>query len=162
MESKRTNGKRTQVLTFRLGNEIFAIEVGKAREVLDFQEPTEVPQMPAEMLGVINLRGRVVPVVDLRRKFGLRDAERTRDNCIIILEALVEGEKVIVGAVADSVREVLDLSDEQIDPPPKMGTRLNPDFIRGMGKRGEEFILILDADRVFACGEINLDQAAGE
>ncbi|MFA7535929.1 MAG: chemotaxis protein CheW [Desulfuromonadales bacterium] len=150
--------KNAQFLTFRLGTETFAIEVKKTREILDYSEPVEVPRMPAELLGVINLRGKVVPVVDLRRKFGMPAAEITEDNCIIILEVTIAGETAVVGALADSVREVLSLPPEQIEPPPKMGTRLKTEFIRGMGKQEDEFMIILDVDRVFSTDELDLLQ----
>ena len=147
-----------QFLTFRLAQETFAIEVLKAREIIDCIDPTKVPQMPAELLGVINLRGKVVPVINLRCKFGMPDAERTRDNCIIIIEIMSDGEKALIGILVDAVKEVLNLNNDQIEPPPKMGTRLKTEYIRGMGKRGDEFMIILDADRVFSTDDLNLYQ----
>jgi len=153
-----TASKTTQFLTFRLGQETFAVDVTKAREVLDYVPPTRVPQTPRFMLGVINLRGGVVPVIDMRQKFGLAPVERTRDTCIIVLEIAVDGETTVVGALADSVREVLELGAEQIEPPPRIGTRLNTEFIKGMGKRDEEFLILLNIDRVFSTDEIALVQ----
>jgi len=151
-----------QYLTFRLGEETFAVDVTKAREILDFSSPTRVPQTPAYMLGVINLRGSVVPVVDLRLKFGMTATAMTRDTCIIVLEIIADGEALIVGAVADSVQEVLELDADRIEPPPRIGTRLNTEFIRGMGNHEDRFLMILDIDRVFSAEEISLVQGVGE
>ncbi|HXV21977.1 MAG TPA: chemotaxis protein CheW [Desulfuromonadales bacterium] len=151
-----------QYLTFRLGEETFAVDVTKAREVLDFIPPTRVPQTPGYMLGVINLRGSVVPVVDLRLKFGLAATATTRDTCIIVLEITADGEATIVGAVADSVQEVLELEAEQIEPPPRIGTRLKTEFIRGMGNHDGRFLILLDIDRVFSTDELSLVQGVGE
>lgn len=151
-----------QYLTFRLGEETFAVDVTKAREILDFSSPTRVPQTPGYMLGVINLRGSVVPVVDLRLKFGMTATATTRDTCIIVLEIMADGEALIVGAVADSVQEVLELAADRIEPPPRIGTRLNTEFIRGMGNHDDRFLMILDIDRIFSADEISLVQGVGE
>ena len=148
----------TQYLTFRLADELFALDIGKVREVLDFTTITKVPQTPGYMRGVINLRGRVVPVVDLRLKFGMALAEQTVNTCVIIVEADLDGEKVVMGAMADSVQEVLDLEPDHIEPPPRIGTKLNLDFIRGMGKHQEQFLIILDIDKVFTIEELELVQ----
>ncbi len=139
-----------QYLTFRLGEEVFALEIGKVREVLDFTNITKVPQAPPFMRGVINLRGSVVPVMDMNLKFGMPETAKTVNTCIIIAEIVAEGETTVVGALADSVREVLDLEPGQIEPAPKIGTRLNTEFIKGMGKTDDTFIIILDIDRVFS------------
>jgi purine-binding chemotaxis protein CheW len=144
----------TQFLTFKLADELFALDIEKVREVLDFTTITKVPQTPDYMRGVINLRGSVVPVVDLRLKFGMTVSEQTVNTCVIIVEVDMDGEKVVMGAMADAVQEVLDLEPDQIEPPPRIGTKLNTDFIRGMGKHAEQFIIILDIDRVFASEEL--------
>ena len=144
----------TQYLTFKLEDELFALDIGKVREVLDFTTITKVPQTPDYMRGVINLRGSVVPVVDLRLKFGMTVAEKTVNTCVIIVEVNMDGEKVVMGAMADAVQEVLDLEPEQIEPPPRIGTKLKTDFIKGMGKHAEQFIIILDIDRVFTAEEL--------
>lgn len=149
-----TEDQSNQFLTFRLGEETFALEIGKVREVLDFTTVTRVPNMPGYMCGVINLRGRVVPVVDLRTKFGLSELSEGEGTCIIISEIRMEGEETIAGALADSVQEVLDLEAEEIESPPSLGNRLNTAFIRGIGKKGERFIIILDIDRVFSEEEL--------
>jgi purine-binding chemotaxis protein CheW len=147
-----------QYLTFGLGNETFAVDVAKAREVIDDINITAVPQTPEYMLGVINLRGRVVPVIDMRMKFGMDKAEQTVDSCIIVLEVDVDGDVIVVGALADSVREVLDINPDQIEPPPRLGTKLNTEFIHGMGNCNDEFVIILDIDKVFSVEELNLVQ----
>jgi purine-binding chemotaxis protein CheW len=106
------------------------------------------------MRGVINLRGSVVPVVDLRLKFGLSRTEQSIDTCVIITEVESKGEKLVLGALADSVQEVIELEQGNIEPPPRMGTRVNIDFIRGMGKRDERFLILLDLDRVLTDQEL--------
>src|SRR5512134_519469 len=122
----------TQYLTYKLGEEVFALDISKVREVLDFTTVTKVPRTPEFMRGVINLRGSVVPVVDLRLKFGMTRTEKTVNTCIIITEVTVDNETTILGALADSVQEVLDLDASQIAPAPKIGTKLKTEFIRGM------------------------------
>ncbi len=152
----------TQYLTFTLAEEVFALDIAKVREVLDFTTVTKVPQTPEFMRGVINLRGNVVPVVDMRLKFGMAMTEKTVNTCVIIVEIGIDGESTVLGAMADSVQEVLDLEPEQIEPAPRIGTKLNTDFIRGMGKRDESFVIILDIDKVFSAAELELTQGYGE
>jgi purine-binding chemotaxis protein CheW len=148
----------TQYLTFKLSDEIFALDVAKVREILDFTTVTKVPQTPDFMRGVINLRGSVVPVVDMRLKFGMSSTEKTVNTCIVVVEVSLEGENIILGALADSVQEVIDLEPDQIEPAPRIGTGLKTEFIRGMGKSDSRFIMILDIDRVFSAGELSTVQ----
>lgn len=143
-----------QYLTFKLENEIFALDVATVREVLDFTVVTKIPRTPEFMRGVINLRGSVVPVVDLRLAFGMSATEKTVSTCIIVMEVRLEGETAIVGALADSVEEVIDLEPDQIESAPKLGTSIRTDFIRGMGKRDNNFLMILDIDRVFSADQL--------
>jgi purine-binding chemotaxis protein CheW len=143
-----------QYLTFKLDEEVFAIDISKVREVLEFTSVTKVPQTPDFMRGVINLRGSVVPVVDLRLKFGMTETSKTVNTCAIIVEVSLDGEATVIGALADSVQEVFDFEPDQIEPAPKIGTKLKTEFIRGMGKRDEEFVIILDIDRVFSADEL--------
>lgn len=150
-----------QYVTFGLGGELFGVEVTRAREILDVVSVTKVPQTPDYLLGVINLRGQVVPVVDLRVKLGMPKNETTRDTCIIVMDVLVDGETVTVGGLADSVREVLELRDDQIEPPPRLGIKLKTEFIAGMGKVDEQFLILLDIDRVFSSEELAVFQDAG-
>jgi len=144
-----------QYLTFKLGNEIFATDVAKVREVLDFTNITEIPRTPDFMSGVINLRGSVVPVVDLRLCFEMSKTVSTRNNCIILALMLLENETTVIGALADSVEEVIDLEPDQIQPAPRIGTQIRADFIKGMGRRDTQFIMILDIDRVFSAEELS-------
>ena len=144
----------TQYLTFKLDDEVFALDITKVREVLDFTSITKVPRTPDFMRGVINLRGSVVPVVDLRLKFGMTKTEKTVNTCIIITEVTVDNETTILGTLADSVQEVMDLEADHIAPAPKIGTSLNTEFIKGMGKHNEQFIIILDIDKVFTVREL--------
>jgi purine-binding chemotaxis protein CheW len=155
----------TQYLTFMLADETYALDIGKVREVLDFTTVTKVPRTPDFMRGVINLRGSVVPVVDLRLKFGMSRTENSVNTCIIITEATVDNDTTVLGALADSVLEVLDLDPGSIAPAPRIGSRLRTEFIKGMGKRDDRFIMILDIDKVFSAAELdsvaNAREAAG-
>ena len=150
----------TQYLTFTLDEELFALDIAKVREVLDYTSITKVPQTPDFMRGVINLRGSVVPVVDMRSKFNMPVAETTVNTCIIIVEVDIDGEGTVLGAMADSVQEVLELGPEQIEPPPRIGTKLKTDFIKGMGKRDDHFVIILDIDKVFSASELTMVEEA--
>lgn len=150
-----------QYLTFMLDREIFALEVGKVLEILDSPALTKIPRTPDFMRGVINLRGRVVPVVDLRLRFGMERAPETAGTCIVVMEIEIDGEGTVLGALVDSVREVIDLEQGHIEPPPRIGTRLRTDFIRGMGRRDEDFLIILDIDRVFSQDELEMVRDVG-
>jgi purine-binding chemotaxis protein CheW len=152
----------TQYLTFRLDEETFALDISKVREVLDFTTVTKVPRTPEFMRGVINLRGSVVPVVDLRLKFGMTRTENSVNTCIIITEVTVDNDTTVLGCLADSVQEVLDLEPGSIAPAPKIGTKLRTEFITGMGRRDDRFIIILDIDKVFSSDELALVQAGGQ
>lgn len=144
----------SQYLTFKLDNELYAMDITTVREVLDITQITKVPQMPDFMCGVINLRGSVVPVVDLRLKFGLEKAASVREACIVIIEIILDDEETVLGILVDSVQEVISLEPEQIDPPPRIGTRLKTQFIKGMGKKDKEFIIILETAKVFSAQEL--------
>lgn len=148
----------TQYLTFKLGDEIFALDVAKVREILDFTTVTKVPRTPDFMRGVINLRGSVVPVVDMRLKFAMSGTEKTVNTCIVVVEVDLEGETLILGALTDSVQEVIELEPDQVEPAPRIGTKLRTDFIRGMGKHDGRFIIILDIDKVFSSDELSTVQ----
>lgn len=158
--AETNNIETNQYLTFKLDDEVFGLAIGKVREVLDFTTITKVPRTPEYMRGVINLRGSVVPVVDLHLKFGLAQTEKTVNTCIIIVEISMEGEITVLGALADSVQEVVELEPEQIEPAPKIGTKLNTEFIKGMGKREDQFIILLDIDKVFSNEELSMVQRA--
>ncbi len=144
----------TQYLTFMLGDEHYAVEVEKVKEVLEFTKITHVPKMPPFMLGVINLRGSVVPVIDLRLKFGMEKTEKSVATGIIVMEIRYEGETVILGGLADSVQQVIELDSAHIEPAPRIGTRIDTHFIKGMGKHEDNFLIILDIDKVFTSTEL--------
>lgn len=150
-----------QYLSFKLDEEEFALDISKVREVLDFTKITKIPQTPDFMRGVINLRGAVVPVVDLNKKFGIKDTEKTVNTRIIIGQVAVEGDEVVLGVLADSVHEVMDLEPDKIEPAPRIGTRLNTEFLKGMGKRDEEFVMILDIDKVFNADDLAMVSQGG-
>ena len=139
-----------QYLTFTLGEETYALDIFRVCEVLEFTKATKVPRTPDFMRGVINLRGKVVPVIDLNLKFELPQSETTVNTCVIIVEVSLGGEALTLGALADSVREVMEISTEHIEPPPKIGTKLRLDFIKGMGRHNDEFLIILDIDKIFS------------
>ncbi|MGE5351081.1 MAG: chemotaxis protein CheW [Acidobacteriota bacterium] len=145
-----------QYLTFKLGEEVFALDVSQVREILDFIKITKVPQTPEYMCGVINLRGSVVPVIDMRLKFGLAQIEATVNTCIVVVEVNIEQEKTVLGVLVDSVQEVFELEPGEIEAPPKIGTHLKTEFIKGMGKREDKFIIILDIDKIFSVSELEL------
>ena len=156
--SSATMMETGQYLSFTLDTELFAIDIVKVREVLDYTKITKVPRMPDFMLGVINLRGNVVPVIDMKKKFGMPPVEKTVNTCIVIVEISMGGEYLILGALVDSVQEVFELEPDQIEPPPRIGVRLRTEFIKGMGKKGDDFIIILDTDRIFSAEELTLLQ----
>ncbi|MDX2150384.1 MAG: chemotaxis protein CheW [Bryobacteraceae bacterium] len=149
-----------QYLTFQLDEEVFALDVASVREVLDYTAITRIPRTPPFLRGVINLRGSVVPVVDLRLAFGLSATEKTVSTCIVVVEVSLEGESTIIGALADRVEEVVDLEPGQIQPPPHMGLSIRTDFIKGMGQRDSQFVMILDFDQVFSEEQLRSLKAA--
>ena len=150
-----------QYLTFQLSEEVFALDVSHVREILEFTTVTKVPKTPEYMRGVINLRGSVVPVLDMRLKFGMSMTEKTVNTCIIVVEVSFEGETSIIGALVDSVEEVFELEPGQIEPAPKIGVQLKTEFIKGMGKRDDRFIIILDIDKVFSSEELSMAEGVG-
>lgn len=152
--SQNTTQEMHQHLTFGLAKEVFALDIANVREVLELTPITRIPRTPDFMRGVINLRGHAVPVMDLRRKFGMPAAETTVDTCIIIVEVRYEGEEIIMGGLVDSVREVFEIAPESIETAPRMGTSISTDYIKGIGKQDEEFIIILDIARVFSSAEL--------
>ena len=137
----------SQYLTFTVGDEIFAMDITTVREIIQFASMTTVPLMPSFVRGVINLRGAVVPVIDLKSRFGRGVATVGKKTCVVIFDAQREGEKVELGLMVDSVSEVVELEAGNIEPPPQFGTSIERSFIRGMGKVAGEFIVVLDTDR---------------
>lgn len=143
-----------QYLSFRLADEIFGINVSHVREILNFTKLTKIPQMPAFMCGVINLRGNVVPVIDMRIKLKIEAEDTTVDSCIVVVEVNLEGGLIVLGVLVDSVQEVFELEEKDVEAPPAIGTRLNTEFIKGLGKKEGEFVIILNIDKVFSIDEL--------
>lgn len=151
-----------QYLTFMLGGEVFAIGILHIKEIIEYGQLTTVPMMPTFIRGVINLRGAVVPVVDLASRFGGKASEVTRRSCIIILELNGEADTQVIGVVVDAVNEVLEIAGADIEPPPTFGTRIRTDFIQGMGKVQERFVIILNVNNVLSGEDLAiLGKAAG-
>jgi purine-binding chemotaxis protein CheW len=149
-----------QYITFKLGDELFAINVAQVREVLELPLITKVPTAPDYMRGVVNVRGKAIPVVDLRLKFGLPSTPDTINSRIVVLELELDGETTVVGGIADSVHEVIELEADQINPPPRIAMRWRTELIQGMGKRGDEFIILLDINQVFTTADTALRETA--
>lgn len=143
-------------LTFQLEDETFAVDVQNVHEVLEFTMVTKIPGVSDFVRGIINLRGRVVPVVDLRFKFGMPETIKTRSTCVIVLDIGVGENKTVIGALADSVKDVFEFEPSQVEPPPRIGSLSKTDFILGIGKREEQFIIILNINRVFSSDEVFL------
>jgi len=156
-----TSGGR-QYLTFMLHGETYAIGILAIKEIIEYGQLTNVPMMPEFIRGVINLRGAVVPVVDLQARFGRPPAGVSRRTCIVIIEIEAEGEAQDVGIMVDAVNEVLEIPDAEVEEPPSFGTRIRTDFIRGMGKVSGKFVIILELARVLALEELAAVAAAAE
>ena len=151
-------------LTFALGKEEYGLEILKVREIIGYMDITAVPKTPSYVRGVINLRGQVISVVDLRAKFGMEAAQRTDETCIIVVEIKSGDRKLSTGIIVDRVSEVLNIPGENIEEPPTFGASVATDFILGMGKIGQAVKILLDIDRVLAKDEIaqlsNIKEAA--
>jgi purine-binding chemotaxis protein CheW len=146
--------KGQQYLTFTVTGEVFGVAIVSIKEIIEYRATTEVPMMPDFMRGVINLRGRVVPVIDLAVRFGRPRSELTARSCIVIVEAQQNGEQHDLGVVVDAVSAVADIADADIEPPPSFGARLRNEFLTGMGKIGEKFVILLDVNRVLSIDEL--------
>jgi purine-binding chemotaxis protein CheW len=152
--NEKTDVQGNTYLTFNLDEELFGLNIHLVREVLEFTPVTRVPMTAEFMRGVINVRGHVVPVVDLRCKFGLASAEQTVNTCIIIVELEVDGERSTMGALVDGVQEVLDIMPGQIEAAPRMGSRIDSKFIQGIGKLGDRFVILLEIQSIFSMDEL--------
>ena len=150
-----------QYLTFMLGSEVFAIGILAIKEIIEYGQLTNVPMMPDFIRGVINLRGAVVPVVDLSNRFGRTSTTVTRRTCIVIVEVTTGDEQQDIGVVVDAVNEVLEIPGNQIEPPPSFGAKIRTDFIQGMGKVNNKFIIILNVGKVLSVDEMALLTQAG-
>ena len=151
-ETKATT-KGGKYLTFALGREEYGLEILKVREIIGFMEITAVPRTPSYVKGVINLRGQVISVVDLRSKFGMETAAKTEETCIIVVEIKQGGRKLSTGIIVDRVSEVLNIAGENIEEPPTFGTAVDTAFILGMGKIGQSVKILLDIDKVLSSEE---------
>lgn len=154
MDSNRSL-KVLEFLSFKLGKEEFSLDILQVREVLKLKKLTKIPKTPTFMKGIINLRGSVVTVVGLREKFNMPSFQPD-EMYVIIIEIFIEGELVIIGALVDSVQEVVQLNTEQIEPPPKLGTTIKTDFIKGLGKYNDDFLILLDIERLFSMEELSI------
>ena len=143
-----------QYLTFTLGTEVFAMDIRTVREIIQYGPMTTVPLMPGFVRGVINLRGAVVPVIDLQARFGRHAAEVGKKTCIVIFDAVRSGERVELGLLVDAVSEVIEIAADAIEPPPNFGSSVRRDFIRGMGKVAGRFVIILEPDRALDVEEM--------
>jgi purine-binding chemotaxis protein CheW len=143
-----------QYLTFMLRGELFAIGILAIKEIIEYGKLTTIPMMPEHIRGVINLRGAVVPVVDLSARFGRGGSDITRRSCIVIIEMEAEGDRHDIGVVVDAVCEVLEIPGSKIEPPPSFGANIRTDFISGMGKVGEQFVIILSVNHVLSLDEL--------
>lgn len=141
-------------LSFKIDTEYYAANVSYVHNIIEYTDITKVPEMPKYMLGVINLRGQVLPVVDSRIKFGIENTEITTNTCILVMEVQIEGDKVFVGALVDGVAEVLEIEQESIKAAPSIGTTIRNDFINGVYHDDDKFIMILNMNKVFASDEI--------
>lgn len=148
-----TDGGR-QYLAFTLNGEVFAIDILQIREIIEFGALTEVPMMPPTIRGVINLRGAVVPVIDLSARFGREQSAVARRTCVVIIEVSVEGAKQTLGVMVDAVNEVMEIPAADVEPAPAFGARIRTDFIAGMGRVNGRFVIILDVARVFSLDEL--------
>lgn len=153
MENEKKE-KIISYLTFKLGDELFASNVSRVMNILELTKITKVPKAPSYMKGVINLRGDVLPVVDTRLKFGMEETQFTPSTCILVLIIEFEGETVHLGALVDSVQEVLEIEDKEILPPPSIGSTYRSDFIIGVVEHDENFIMVLDVEKVFTGEEL--------
>lgn len=153
---ERQAAKGQQYLTFTVTGEVFGIAIVSIKEIIEYRATTEVPMMPEFMRGIINLRGRVVPVIDLAVRFGRQRSAVTARSCIVIVEAQQDGEQHDLGVVVDAVSAVADIADADIEPAPSFGARLRSDFITGMGKINEKFVILLDVSRVLSVDELSV------
>ena len=146
-------------LTFRLDDEVFAASVENVLEILELSRITKVPRSPQFMRGVINLRGNVLPVIDTRLKFGLEKTEDTVNSCIMVLSVEVEQKRTMLGALVDAVQEVFEITKSQIQEPPTIGSKYKSEFITGMIRVDQAFIMLLDIDRIFSTEELTILEA---
>jgi len=151
-----------QYLTFVLGGEVYGVSILVIKEILEYHEPTLVPMMPDFIRGVINLRGSVVPVVDLSLRLGRESTEVAKRTCVVIIEIQHEEERMEIGVVVDAVNEVLDIAPESIEAAPNFGAKIRTDFINGMGKIDDKFVVLLNIDHVLSIEELSMLDSASK
>jgi purine-binding chemotaxis protein CheW len=149
-------GNETQYLTFRCGEELFGVEILYVREIKGYSAPTTIPMMPRSVLGVINLRGNVLPIVDLNLRFGREKTKVTKRTCIVIIELQKENDSVSIGLLVDAVSEVVDIPLEEVEKAPSFGTKIRNDFIGGIGKMENQFVILLDINFVLSIDELSI------
>lgn len=154
--------EKPSYLTFTLGKEVFAVDISQVREVVEFMKITKVSRAPDFIRGAINLGGMVIPVIDLKLKFGMGLTKKTIETCIVIMEVHLAKNKepIVWGALSDSLQEVIEIDPEHIEPASSIGTNVNTEFIKGMGKRDGNFIIILDIDKIFKGKELKVVKTA--
>ncbi len=149
-------------LTFLLGKEVYGLEILKVQEIIGLMNVTPVPRTPAFIRGVINLRGKVIPVIDLRRKFNMDSREDTDRTCIIVVQVTGSGSLITMGIIVDEVSEVIDIKADQIEPPPSFGSIVDTDFILAIGKIAQKVVMLLDVDKVLTMNELRAMQSVTE
>jgi len=152
----RTIAQEGKYLTFQLGEEVYGLRILKVQEIMGLMAVTRVPRTPKFVRGVVNLRGKVIPVIDLRLKFGMERFENTERTCIIVVQVVRDSVQVTMGLIVDEVSEVLNIMAGEIEPPPSFGASVDTAFILGMGKVGNKVIMLLDVDRVLSGSEVAL------
>jgi len=162
MTATVTSEARSQYLSFFLSGEEYGVSILRVKEILEYDVPTRVPAMPESITGVINLRGRVVPIIDLAVRFGLPTSAVTRRSCIVVVELTIDGEPAVMGLIADSVSQVLDLAPDAIEPPPSFGTAVRADFLEGMAQTGRKFVMLLNIDQALSVRGLFFDQLQAE
>jgi purine-binding chemotaxis protein CheW len=153
-KSGATIAKAGKYLTFQLGGEIYGIELLNVQEIIGMMAVTHVPRTPDFFRGIINLRGKVIPVIELRRKFGMEIKAETERSCIVVVQVAWSGTSVVMGLLVDEVSEVLTIAADQIENPPSFGSGINTEFILGIGKLGQKVVMLLGVDKVLASEEI--------
>jgi len=154
MDNELNHTQVKSYLTFKLGDEKFGVYVGQVLNILEMNPITRIPKSPDYMKGVINLRGKVLPVIDARLKFGLKETEYTNHTCIIVMDLEMDGKTIEIGTIVDEVLSVVEIETSQVEPPPGIGTKFNSDFIYGMAKVEEEFIMLIDMQQVMSSEEM--------
>ena len=162
MANQPASSEQTQYLGFHIAGEEYAIGILRVREILEYDTVTKVPTTPRSIRGVINLRGSVVPVIDLAVKFGLPESAITKRSCVVVVDAVVEGEGMVLGLLTDAVSQVIDLPPSEIEPPPSFGTRVRVECLLGMGRAGKKFVLLVDIDRLLSNDEVAAAQTVAD